>query len=555
MQRNFKKYVAYFLTALAFLFPFSDKAVEEKASDSHEIEIADILHNVKKDDIKEWINGPARYISRSEEEKEFKELKSDIERTEFIYKFWQKRDPTPWTLKNEFREQFWEKVKTANALFADSTKPGWKTDRGKIYILLGPPNDIEPIAKVDYSYRTGKATPQGDRDQKKPHEGRWTDGHGRAINPFRDTAESGHRGLERWIYRNRKEFKSDPDLIVSFYRDPSGEYILSDNPEHYSKATPYLKIPDYSLPNPLHGEIIKKNKQIEESIALNQLIQMKSDVAQAIDIASGEEILKEVIKALDYYEPLKSEPEFNFFPSEENSDYVLLSVDLHLRDFYDGTISEDNIISLAMFGKVISLSDRSECLFSSDQYAPRHIVREGEKASIMASFLAPPGEYRILGGIQEMLSGRIVSFQKEIDIPDLESCELGIENYVLAKKIESENVEHSILPFGMNVLPKVDNEFHKNEDFGIYYQICGLGIDEVIGEKNFDVTYQFYKRDKDELLKLGKPIIFTGRFEAEQGWSFPLEKWLSGDYILEIEIYDKVSNSTATSSVDFKVLD
>ena len=355
--------------------------------------------------------------------------------------------------------------------------------------------------------------------------------------------------MERWIYRSRKEF-SEPYVVIPFYKSESGEYILSGNPLHYAKATLYLSFFDPHLPGEPRADPINK------MINMNQMIQARFDIARAIDIASGEKILEESVKALDYYEPLKSELELNFFPSEDNNDYVLLSVDLNLRDLYDGNIAEDAIIPIAMFGKVISLEDNSEYMFSSDDYAPKHIVREGDKASVMASLSLPPGKYGISGGIQEMISGRIFSFHEKIEVPNLENCMQGISNYVLAKGIGAPpSKQPNPLPFSMNVYPKVDNEFHKSEDFAIYYQICSLGVHTETGKQDFDVSYQFYKKDKGDLFILGKPVNFPDRSEAEQGWSFPLSKWPSGEYVVEIEIYDKVKNQKSVSSLEFKVLD
>jgi GWxTD domain-containing protein len=537
------------MPSMSFMVLQYNKASEKKKSATQiEIAVAEAFTDLGADTIKEWIKGPVRYISSYKDEAEYKRLKTAEERLNFIYHFWLRRDPTPWTLKNELRLQFWERVQTANALFARTTKSGWRTDRGKIFILLGPPDDIEKFSKIDYAYM-GENQEAFSDDSEDTEE----TGSGRHKHPFRDTRESGHRGLERWIYNRGEEFKIDPYLVVPFYIDDSGDYRLSGNPEHYAKATPYLSIPSWTLPDP-SGQLAEA-RRLERSKAFTQMTQVKFDIGQAIDIASGEKVLEEIVETLEFFEPFKGKPEFRYFPSEDNKDYVLLSVDLSLSDFYKGEILDGNIIPIALFGKAISLDGKSEYMFSSDDYAPRHIVREGKKVSIMASFYAPPGKYNISGGIQEMVSGNILNFQNEVVVPNIENCEMGVSNYILAKSIKEKLTELNPLPFGMNVLPKVDNEFHKNEDFGIYYQVCGLGINEETGRKNYDVSYQFYKNDKNNLIKLGKPIISKGKYQAEQGWSFPLSKWPAGEYVLEMEIHDNVKSERAVYSIDFKVMD
>ena len=90
-----------------------------------------------------WREGPVRYLLTGEEDEAYHLLSTEADRAAFIQKFWASRDPVASTPDNEYRGRFYARVVEANSLFADSTKPGWKTDRGKIFILLGPPDDLE----------------------------------------------------------------------------------------------------------------------------------------------------------------------------------------------------------------------------------------------------------------------------------------------------------------------------------------------------------------------------------------------------------------------------
>src|SRR2546428_786867 len=90
-----------------------------------------------------WREGPVRYLLTGEEDQAYRLLSTEADRTAFIQKFWASRDPVASTPDNEYRRRFFERVAEANGLFTDSTKSGWKTDRGKIFILLGPPDDLE----------------------------------------------------------------------------------------------------------------------------------------------------------------------------------------------------------------------------------------------------------------------------------------------------------------------------------------------------------------------------------------------------------------------------
>jgi GWxTD domain-containing protein len=149
-------------------------------------------------ELRPWPDGPIRYIIGNAEAKAFKALPDDFARLAFIERFWVRRDPTPGTLANEYRQTFWERVRTANLQFKTTTTPGWKTDRGKIFILFGPPNDVRD--DLDFSV-------SADPDAK--------------------------RGLIRWFYSGEGEHRASagPATVVPFVRDHDGEYRLSSDPK------------------------------------------------------------------------------------------------------------------------------------------------------------------------------------------------------------------------------------------------------------------------------------------------------------------------------------
>src|SRR5437867_591592 len=86
---------------------------------------------------KKWIRGPVRCLLTSEEEKQFKALKTDEEISQFIKDFWARRDPTPGTPANEFEDLFWKRVDEADKRFVQTTESGAISDRGQVFLLLG----------------------------------------------------------------------------------------------------------------------------------------------------------------------------------------------------------------------------------------------------------------------------------------------------------------------------------------------------------------------------------------------------------------------------------
>src|SRR5260370_21087629 len=91
---------------------------------------------------KKWLNEDVAYIISDEERKAFKQLSTDEERQNFIEQFWLRRDPTPDTEENEFKEEHYRRIAYANEHYA-SVIPSWQTDRGRIYISFGPADEIE----------------------------------------------------------------------------------------------------------------------------------------------------------------------------------------------------------------------------------------------------------------------------------------------------------------------------------------------------------------------------------------------------------------------------
>src|SRR5258707_10494406 len=121
---------------------------------------------------KDWLEKDVAYIITDEERKAFKKLATDDERERFIEEFWRRRDPDPDTDENEFREEYYERIAYANEHFASGI-PGWKTDRGRIWIMYGKPDETE-------------THPAGGNYQREPQEG----GGSTSTYPF-----------ERWFYR------------------------------------------------------------------------------------------------------------------------------------------------------------------------------------------------------------------------------------------------------------------------------------------------------------------------------------------------------------------
>jgi GWxTD domain-containing protein len=90
-----------------------------------------------------WVQEDVAYIITDQERAAFQQLGADAERERFVQQFWERRDPTPGTPRNEMKEEHYRRIAYANQRFATSSGlPGWKTDRGRIYIMYGTPDEM-----------------------------------------------------------------------------------------------------------------------------------------------------------------------------------------------------------------------------------------------------------------------------------------------------------------------------------------------------------------------------------------------------------------------------
>jgi len=147
-----------------------------------------------------WLNEDVAYIITPQERAAFLSLTSNADRELFIAQFWQRRDPTPGTSRNEFMEEHYRRIQYANNHFADS-RPGWRTDRGRIYIMFGPPDERDEH-------------PSGGTYERPPAEG----GGITTTFPFED-----------WRYRFIEGIGND--VVMEFVdQTGSGEYRMTRDP-------------------------------------------------------------------------------------------------------------------------------------------------------------------------------------------------------------------------------------------------------------------------------------------------------------------------------------
>jgi GWxTD domain-containing protein len=176
-----------------------------------------------------WLKEEVAYIITNQERTEFKKLHTDAERDRFIEQFWERRDPTPGTPENEFKDEHYRRIAYANGRFTISAFPGWKTDRGRIYIEYGPPDEID-------------SHPSGGKYTREPEQG----GGQTVTYPF-----------EQWRYRFIEGIGNN--VILEFVdKAKTGEYRLTMDPKEKEQAL------NEKLKRAVHGQTVEQvQRQVE----------------------------------------------------------------------------------------------------------------------------------------------------------------------------------------------------------------------------------------------------------------------------------------------------
>jgi len=119
-------------------------------------------HAQSSDRYKKWLDEDVRWIITPQERAAFTKLTGDSQRDEFVVAFWELRNPTPGGAENSFKREHYRRLAYANVHFAfaekDRAVPGWKSDRGRIYIVFGPPDAIDFHPSGQYQRASGART-------------------------------------------------------------------------------------------------------------------------------------------------------------------------------------------------------------------------------------------------------------------------------------------------------------------------------------------------------------------------------------------------------------
>lgn len=491
---------------------------------------------------KDWLDKDVSYIITDQERKAFKKLETDEEREAFIESFWRRRDPDPDTDENEFKEEYYERIAYANEHYASGI-PGWKTDRGRIYIMFGKPNEVE-------------SHPAGGQYERPSYEG----GGSTSTYPF-----------EIWFYRYIEGVGSGVEIE---FVDPtgSGEYRIARSP---NEKDALLYVPGAGLT--LSEQLGLSNKAdritgIGQQNGLNyqraqdspfEKLQLLVGLSRppAVKFADLQSAIDQTTSGAQDSNPLNFDMRVDFF--RQSDDRVVTAITVQLENnqlaFDDkGGIQEARV---NIHGRITAVSGKRFGIFEDPVVTQATTIElsqaKDRKSAYQKALPLPPGRYKVQVIVRDIKSGATGVQSLPFEVPKYVQNTLSTSTLVLAARLQAMGDRD---PGGMftigdkKVIPNVSGNYKRGQEVGIYMQIYNAGIDETTLRPSVDVTYSLV-RDGKEILN--QPEDWQGMSDSGQRLTLarllPTYALTTGDYQLRVKVRDRVSGQEIKQEAKFKV--
>ncbi len=501
---------------------------------------------------KKWLDEDVIYIITDEERAAFKQLSNDEERDNFIEAFWQRRDPTPDTEENEYKEEHYQRIAYANEHFAAGV-PGWKTDRGRIYIVFGKPDEIE-----DH--------PSGGTYERPMEEG----GGETSTFPFAD-----------WRYRYIEGIGQE--VIIEFVDTcMCGEFHMTLD---RSEKDALLMTPNAGLT--LYEQMGMSNKAARfQGNGLERL---------GVGPDSAMQQTKQFDR-LDTYAKLQAAPKVKFTDLEEavnskvilnpmpfdvrtdfvkvTSDTVLVPVTIQMRNRDITFVNKEGIQrgTVNIFARLSTLTGKIVQTFEDTVQVdvPAELLpRTAENASVYWKALPlRPGRYKLNIAVKDVNGDRKGVWSRSVVVPEFTDDKLATSTLIVADDMEpvpTKAIGTGMFVIGtMKIRPRVapsDGKpamFKKDKDqkLNFWMQVYNLGVDEKTHKPSATFEYNITN------LATNKQVVQkmeTTDSMGNIGDQVTLQKSIvaanlsPGTYKIEIKVNDNISKQTIDPSAVFAV--
>jgi GWxTD domain-containing protein len=536
--------------------PQSDKEDQKPAASSRETVAKPMTAKQKKKQedklrkeletpYRKWLNEDVAYIITDEERKAFKRLSTDDERENFIEDFWLRRDPTPDTEENEFKEEHYRRIAYANDRFPSGI-PGWKTDRGRIYIVYGPPDEID-----DHS--------SGGTYDRPIEEGGGTT----STFPFVD-----------WTYRYIEGVGSN--IKIEFVDTTmSGEFRMTMDPSEKDALT-YVPGAGLTLYEQMgladQSQRFTRTDGTTLGTGNQPLPESMNEFTRLAQFANLQKAPQ--VKFKDLQAVVSSSIRYNNLPFKARADYIRITdstilttvtIEFQRRDLQFQ--QKDNIskATVNIFGRITSITGRVVNTFEDPVTieVPADMLQKAlDGASIYQKEIPlAPGMYRLNIVCKDVTGGNMTTYPMALNVPHFDDEKLASSSLILADLIET--VPTNSLGTGQFVIgdtkvrPRLTGTFDRGEKLGIYTQFYNFSPDEKTRKPNGSIEYNITKSGaKDPVLHYTEelntiPGASSNKVTVEK--LLPLQSLEPGQYTLKMTVTDKNDNQVLTPSANFTV--
>lgn len=513
----------------------------QKSNDTPSEDPTSKARNVKpelKEAYKRWLSTDVAYIITKDEKRAFQALTTDEERENFIENFWRRRDPNPDTEENEYREEYYERIAYANEHFTSGI-PGWKTDRGRIYIAWGKPDSVE-------SHPTGGAY---DRPS-------WEGGGSTTTYPF-----------EVWWYRH---LDGVGDGLEIEFVDPTGtgEYRLARNA---NEKDALLMVPGAGLTLAEQLGISDKGDRIgglnqghfqreqdtpfrrmEIITNLQRPPQVKfSDLA---GIAGGDSGVLDT-------NPLDFDLRIDFFRQSDDRVIATFTVQTENKEL---TFKDEGGLETArmnIFGRITAVSGKRSGIFedSVTTNATREELAEArDRKSVYQKAVAlTPGTYKVDVVVRDVDSGNRGIVNMGFSVPRYDEKKLSTSSMILASKLRStteRDIGGQFIIGNAKVIPNLSGVYKQGQEVGVYLQVYNAGIDQTTLRPAVDVEYVLSKAGKEVFRQ---PEDWSGLSDSGQRLTLarllPTDRLPLGEYELKVLTKDRVGGQVIENKGKFTI--
>jgi GWxTD domain-containing protein len=494
---------------------------------------------------KKWLNEDVVYIITDEEKRAFKQLKTDEERQTFVENFWQRRDPTPDTEENEYKEEHYRRIAYANDHYASGI-PGWKTDRGMIYIKYGPADEIE-------------SHPSGGSYQRPMEEG----GGETSTYPFED-----------WRYRYIDGVGTN--VIIEFVdASMSGEYKIALDPEEKDAL---LYVPGAGLTMSEQMGMADKTQRFQRTdgthlgVGNQPLPESMNEFTRLEQYAN---LMKAPsIKFKDLDAVVNSNIRYNTLPMIVRVDYIRVTdatvyanIAVQFKNSDLNFASKDKIskATINLYGRLTTLTRKSVNWFEETVNAeyPSEMLQQAMNGSQIYSKRVPlaPGTYRLNIVAKDTVGNTINNYETAVVVPHYDEEQIAASSVILADDLERVPTNSiGTGPFvirSTKVRPRINDTFKPAETMGIYTEFYNFGMDEKTKKPDGTVTIEVANSDNKTILSTTEQlntIPNASAFLVTVEKKLPLKSLAPGKYTLRLVVTDKLKNQTISPSTQFTVI-